>query len=303
MPLVQELPIEIPLNQDQVIRAHQIMVSHYRWPDQKISVEEFRASLSRLNNPYLHDIVDLVYQYHLARENKVRWGDKTPPYIKILPELKALYPNAKFIFMVRDGHDVANSFYAQKWIGRWLHTNTQEWKEASKYYREHQKLITEADILEVKYERLVLEMEKTIQTICQFLHENYEPAMLSWQKELPEKIPKREAGIHTKLYRMPRATDVYRWRREQSPLSTLIVEAYLYRELAQHGYSRRYKSRISILVFSLVRLFCEFGLPFLVSLKAVASLGVDQLRKFSPRSLSKKESLKNAPQQSSKDKF
>src|SRR5580698_523448 len=102
------------------------MTSHYRWPDLNFEVSEFRRQVADLETPYLQDVVELVYQNHLNREHKQRWGDKTPGYIEIVPQLAGLFPGAKFIHFVRDGRDVAKSFQSLRWAGRWLHDNTRE---------------------------------------------------------------------------------------------------------------------------------------------------------------------------------
>ena len=45
----------------------------------------------------------------LQREGKVRWGDKTPHYVREIPELARLFPGSRFIHIYRDGRDVALS--------------------------------------------------------------------------------------------------------------------------------------------------------------------------------------------------
>ena len=79
------------------------MTSHYRWPDMQIAADVLHRQAMALKDPQLVDIVNLVYREHLARTGKPRLGDKTPRYFMIVPQLAALYPDAKFIHLIRDG--------------------------------------------------------------------------------------------------------------------------------------------------------------------------------------------------------
>ena len=43
------------------------------------------------------------------QQRKTRWGDKTPPYQNQMILIQSLLPEAHFIYMIRDGRDVALS--------------------------------------------------------------------------------------------------------------------------------------------------------------------------------------------------
>src|SRR5215472_16498276 len=63
--LVKELPLDEPLEQDQVIRAVEIITMGYRWPDMKICADELRISATLLKSPKLVDVINLVYREQL----------------------------------------------------------------------------------------------------------------------------------------------------------------------------------------------------------------------------------------------
>jgi len=50
-----------------------------------------------------------LFSEHAHLDNKPRWANKTPAYVRMLPVLRMLYPDMKFIHRVRDGRDVACS--------------------------------------------------------------------------------------------------------------------------------------------------------------------------------------------------
>ena len=121
--------------------------------------------------PMLRDIAQTIYQDHLRRAGKVRWGDKTPGYIKIAQPLAAMFPDARFIHIFRDGRDVAKSFQAVGWFGPWLHANTRQWTEAIDWNSRLSRSEIAGRIFQLRYEDLVLEPEATLRKVCAFLEE------------------------------------------------------------------------------------------------------------------------------------
>ena len=49
------------------------------------------------------DLLDSLMTAWAAQRSKLRWGDKSPGYITKLPILQRLYPQAKFVHILRDG--------------------------------------------------------------------------------------------------------------------------------------------------------------------------------------------------------
>ena len=263
------LDVRRRLTPDEVDRVVQIMTNHYRWPDMNFAVSDFRREVAELDAPHVHDIVEVVYQKHLDREHKHRWGDKTPGYIEIVPQLASLFPGAKFIHFVRDGRDVAKSFQALQWSGRWLHDNTREWVEAMDYNERWVHSELSAQIFQARYEDLVLDTEKTVREICKFLGEQFEPGMLSWAEKVDDLLPAREVGIHEKLKQTPDATFICRWKKEMSNRELLVSEAFMGRHLEALGYERKFRNLAWTPILGLTRWYCLrvmplFGLPLKV---------------------------------------
>jgi hypothetical protein len=270
IPLVERFSIDRPLTAAEIESAASIITSHRRWPDMKLAAQEFRRELSQLTEPNLRDVVEIVYRWHMRAEGKVRWGDKTPPYVEILPELARMFPDSQFIYLVRDGRDVAKSFQAAQWVSRWLHENTREWSRALECQRCWTGSELRERILQVRYEDLVLETETTLRQVCRFIGEKFEPQMLSWQSHVDKQIPAREREIHKKLKLRIDPKGVNRWKREMSAREVFVCEAFMGAHLTRMGYERRYGSPLWAPAFALTRLYCGIVLP-LVDLQIKAS--------------------------------
>lgn len=238
-PLVRQLPLTEPLTSAQVQSAIAIVTGHYRWPDMDIGAEDFKAWAMTLDAPRLVDLVNLVYRHHLEKSGKARFGDKTPPYIGIVPELAVLYPDAKFIHLIRDGRDVAISFIEADFEDRCYDGERFEWLRAIHKGLAYRDLPLSRHLLEVRYEDLVLNLESTIRGICDFLGETFEPAMLDWQPNV-NMVPERERHIHTKLDRPISSETVGAWEKKLSGFECFVMEACLRKELTALGYRLRF---------------------------------------------------------------
>ncbi len=143
----------------------------------------------------------LMTEYATAR-GKSRWAEKTPDNALHVGFLAALFPEAKFIHLVRDGLDVAMSTsvvavhrrgiskFLEQRIGlgataptapnstlsavlRWKHWNT----VVEESLRE-----AKVESIRVSYERLVSEPESTLRDVLGFVGEDFEPAMLDYAR-------------------------------------------------------------------------------------------------------------------------
>lgn len=237
--LVRELPLWGPISAAQVDRAVDIMTGHFRWPDMQIPAEEFRRSASALAAPRLVDVINLVYQHHLRVHGKQRFGDKTPPYFEIIPELSVLYPGAKFIHLIRDGRDVAISFIENEYSERYYQRRF-DWRRAMRFRRHNNASAHGGRILEVRYEDLVTNLERTVRQICEYLGEEFEPGMLDWHGRA-DLVPERgRQTLHKGLAEPLQTERIGTWRRKLRPFECFAMEACLQNDLRALGYQLRF---------------------------------------------------------------
>jgi hypothetical protein len=261
--LVAEYPLLDALTPAQVDDAVARIVANYRWPDLEIDPDAFAASARSLERPTIRGLADLIYGIHAERDGAERWGDKTPTYVRIVPELARLYPDALFIHLLRDGHDVALSFHGRRWKGRWLAWNAREWTEAIDFMRAHRRTLPAERLMEVRYEDLVLDTEGVTRRICAFLGEDFHPGMLEWAGSVTDKVPERELGIHQDLFRKPRPEDNHRWRSKLSASRTFVLESYIGSRLRGEGYPVRFASPVWRPALAACRIACVPILPTL----------------------------------------
>jgi len=243
LPLIAKLPLTDTLDAESVADAIAIITNHFRWGDMKMDALEFRREALLLEKPRLRDIMDLIYRRHLATVAKPRFGDKTPLYVGIVPQLAVIYPGARFIHLIRDGRDVAISFIDAGFEGRVYDGKRFEWINAVHKGLEYRQASVAEAILEVRYEDLVASPEQTLRKICHFIGEAFEEKMLSYADRV-DMVPKRGEQIHTKLNKPLKDDAIGVWKTKLSGPACFVMEACLYRELQRLGYPLRFGSAI-----------------------------------------------------------
>ena len=134
------------------------------------------------------DAIGAIYDAYAASRQKPRWGDKTPMYMRHLPLLERLFPNARYVHLIRDGRDAALSFLRMPegtFTRTWAHPRTSAefaclWRTEVEAARELGRRVGPPRYLEVRYEDLVAAMEAVVKRICEFAHLPYEPSMLEY---------------------------------------------------------------------------------------------------------------------------
>ena len=178
--LAERLPITGPLSQDGVQSAINIVLQSAVGPTWRCRMNISVSRVRELVRPSLADVINVVYKHALHSAQKGRIGDKSPPYIFIAEELKLLFPQAKFINLIRDGRDVAISFIDAHFRGRPYHGRNFEWVRAVRRREDYRRASFARDFMDIRYEDLVTEPETITKRVCSFLDEEFEPGMLDF---------------------------------------------------------------------------------------------------------------------------
>jgi len=133
-----------------------------------------------------------------------RWGGKTPDYSIYANELYSLFPDAKFIHIMRDGRDVALSLFKLEWGPESPMQAAKHWKDRAKSALEFGKGLSDKTYMELRYEGLLDNPQKEFARIVHFIeYEGDREALINqFNNEIEGKI---KQGNYNK------------WKREMSP--------------------------------------------------------------------------------------
>jgi Sulfotransferase family len=174
------------------------------------------------------EAIAAIYEAYAAGVGKPRWGDKTPMYMRHLPLLERLFPDAQYVHLVRDGREAALSFLQMPegtFTRTWAHPTTPAqfarlWRKEVRDARTLGGRIGAARYVEVRYEDLVGDPESTIRAVCAFAAIPYDAAMLDYTEAVDV-----SAKPHQQRLLTPPTTGVRSWREDMSAEDVAAFEA------------------------------------------------------------------------------
>lgn len=209
---------------------------------------DFEEGITQLRDKDFASVCKLAYLYYpLSQKHRsaVKWVvDKNPSYSLHMPLLNRLYPEAKFIVIVRDYRDnvVSRRKYSDKAVS--LFNLAAAWNFYYKnVFRSVKKLGLSAHI--VRYEDLAQAPEKTLRSLCNYLGTEYDPEMLQFQsfsKKIKDHARVAVSGekfekissMHSNLDKEVNTDRVDAFRQELSPAEISLLD------MACHKYGKQF---------------------------------------------------------------
>jgi hypothetical protein len=197
------------------------------------------------------EAISAVFEAYAAQRGKERWGDKTPLYMQYLPLLERLFPQARFVHLIRDGRDAALSYLAVPegiMTAGWGHPRNArgfacQWATEIRGAQALGRQVGLGRYLEVRYEELVASPETELRRICGFAALAYDDDMLGYVGETDS--ARKE---HQRRLNEPPRVGVRDWRSEMAPADVAAFEAVAGDLLDELGYdvSKRGHDRLRL---------------------------------------------------------
>jgi hypothetical protein len=227
-----------------------LIVGHKRWGDFHLEPHDLRARLRAIDPLTAGDALRAFYMLYAEKHEKSRYGDKTPGYLRDMPRIQRVLPEARFIHIVRDGRDVALSVLKMNWGPATVTEAAELWVER----------ITKARTLEPKtnhyieqrFEDLLTETEATLRRACEFIDLEFDPVMLDYHERAEERLqekardlprsnrPDQPAELRMKSHELakerPKAERTALWRTQMSASDREEYERIAAPLLAEFGY-------------------------------------------------------------------
>ena len=193
--------------------------------------------LQQARDRSLISIYFAVYDQYLAASGKERWACKSTFMIEQVAEVLLRYPDARFLFMVRDGRDVAVSARSSIFNHYHVYYSAQRWAREQRLGLSWLTRLPREQIMLLRYKELIREPEGTLRTLCGFLDEPFEQAMLAFHRT---REAQKSAGLsisweNTNLPVI--STNTGKYKDLLCDKDILLFEAIAYNELQELGYS------------------------------------------------------------------
>ena len=112
----------------------------------------------------------------LAQNGKKVWGDKSPNLQHYINDLMLLIPEAKILHIVRDGRANAYSMSSRSYKN--LALSAQQWVDGNIFGLVNQNILGSENYKMLPYEKLLIDPQKELRSVCDFLEIPFSEAML-----------------------------------------------------------------------------------------------------------------------------
>lgn len=192
----------------------------------------------RARVPY-SEAVTAAFEAYAEAHGKQRWGDKTPRYIEHLSLLSELFPQARFIHMIRDGRNVALSYGDVPFGPKTVAGAARLWARRVGNGCRIGRSLGPARYKEIRYEDLTADLETAAHSLCEFVDVDFESVMLDYTERARSDVLPRAARYNPHVSEKP-VVQTRSWEQQMNDDEVEIFEAVAGDLLAELGYERRH---------------------------------------------------------------
>ena len=170
---------------------------------------------------YRQLVNDFLRQKQAASGGKPRVGATVH---RNFDRLRFIWPDARYIHLVRDPRDVSRSVVQKGWAGN-IYQASEFWIQAENCWDSLVPQLSSGQMTEIHYEDLVMRTEAVLTEICQFVGVAYSNEMLGYRADAPQYPP-------------PDPRLVAQWRTTKlAPRDVALVEVRTARLMESRGYA------------------------------------------------------------------
>jgi hypothetical protein len=218
------------------------LVKHERFPRLNVRPNKFLRQVSPDKPIKGAKFLARLFGLNGMVRGKMLVGSKTPAYVNRLTTIHQVWPETKFVHIIRDGRDVCLSIldwpYAERTAGRYstwaqdpVATTALWWDRKVRLGQEAGRALDPALYHEVRYEDLVADPAGTCAVLCHFLNIPYDGAMVRFHDG-------SERDAESDHPWQPITAGLRDWRTQMSADARLRFEAVAGDLLEQLGYDR-----------------------------------------------------------------
>jgi Sulfotransferase family len=179
-----------------------------------------------------------VYQALAKARNAKTWLCKSMQNTLFLPQIEGYFPDAKYIFLYRDGRDVAVSFRKALVGEKHFYHIATEWAEWNRLALKHREVVPAERFANVSYEELTAQPEQTMRRLCAFLDAEYQPGMLEFYASEEARRTADSSVLWGNVVKPIMAGNTRKFIREMSAEDISIFESVAGDVLDALGYDR-----------------------------------------------------------------
>ena len=185
----------------------------------------------------LIDFYEKLLEAYLIKKKKKIIGDKYPKNIEYLKEIKALFPGAYIVHIIRDPRDVVLSRLKADWSkGRPVFVQALTCREQIKMGRKDGRNLFGENYYELLYENLLENPETELSKVCRFLGIDFDENMLEFNQRAGEIVKNKEKKWKDNLFKPILSSNKNKWMSELKKSQIFQVETICQPIIEDFGY-------------------------------------------------------------------
>jgi len=224
------------------------LLEQWQFKSWHIDHDKLRADLLACAGPTTYaSVCRVVYLNHISfypKEEIRMIGDKNPGYSIYYDRLKKIFPDAKFIYILRDYRDNFHSVKNVDFELPIVSVVVYKWKYFYKRALEAARKYPESFYL-LRYEDLVSEPEPQLRGVCEFLGLPYVPEVFDFYKMKSKAEETYPAVIlkkhHKSLFNPVNTSRIGLWKQSMSQRQVRIADMVAGKYADKAGYERDYR--------------------------------------------------------------
>lgn len=179
-----------------------------------------------------------VYQALADARGAKTWLCKSMQNTLFLPQIEAYFRAAKYIYLYRDGRDVAVSFRKAVVGEKHFYHIAKEWADTQRLALAHRNVVPARRFISISYEELTARPEQTMRRLCAFLGTEYHARMLEYYTSEEAKRAADASALWGNVVKPIMTDNTRKFLREASPEDIRIFESVAGDVLDALGYDR-----------------------------------------------------------------
>lgn len=212
---------------------------HRQFKSWNLPIEVVRAQLPDRDTVPYATAIEAVYTAYAKHVGKEIWGDKTPRYVEHIPFISGLFPDARFVHLVRDGRDVALSYAKVPFGPKTVAKAAALWARRVRIGVTEGRRLGDSRYKEIRYEDLVDTPEETTRTLCRFIGIEFDPDMMEYTEKAPEFVFDKAKTYNPKVLEKP-TKSARSWETEMPARRQEVFEVVAGDVLDLFEYPRRF---------------------------------------------------------------
>lgn len=215
------------------------LAGHRQFQGWELPIEAVAAEIGERRSVRYPEAIAAAYRAYTKEHGKQRWGDKTPRYILNIDLLNKIFPEARFVHLVRDGRNVALSYAGMPFGPKTAPKAAAVWSERVMAGVHNGRPLGPGRYVEIRYEDLVRDTEVVVKELCTFVDVAFDPVMMDYTERAREFVFEKAAKYNPNVLQKPRS-DTRSWEDTMPSRQVALFEAVAGPALDEFGYARRF---------------------------------------------------------------